>query len=582
MEFYKQEPVLGTPGTTPTLVYKNSKKNQITVKFGTRYNINTSQMDEVAVSINGPPLKFYKFYLLENNKLIEKDTYNNFATYEEVKKYQSILITDRSDNQTEIIFTHYYLENPYDIQLNYTIKTTDTKVVYSKQILKSPNSPILLYATMNGKKFICFDFGKTDDLIQVHHCNDGKCNTYPIFLLNKSKTLLKKSLFNKTYSLSINIDNQKKILNIMNIEENLSYSQETECEIKRLLQRRGFCYYHAALHALLVPEPMKRLCCQRLLEYMTAMKSTNPILLESFMNIDICENFAAEYGSKPIPDEKLLESTHYFVMKFFYQYLFHFETIQRRIQDSLNNRETLHPVDVLVRHEAHNAGYTGSISLLPDGGFARSIMYILLTDILQYKIAMAYNAVYEEYKEYDIFINVIENNTNTVLPPSLKGRPDYKLYFGLINIRFKKIEENKKPLTSGHAMFGFICKDKKYILDSRLNTPSFYECDWVSIEALYKSYFIQSEFFNENSKDVKTEIVGYYIRDNLPSVDDTCKIIRTAYIQPQTMASILESNLDPRVKDVIQKEMRSVTVKKVLESLPPLSRRHQSPRGSLS
>ena len=233
------------------------------------------------------------------------------------------LITFNNNNNTEIDIDPWVVppkiqQKNKDVWLNalhnaaprihsYVIEVKSTEPddipLYSKLLLDDA-SQIIVFMTHDGHAFVLLEFER-NLLKSLTHGLLDTIQTYPVFNSYSFND------FKNVYSFRFTVVESNKTLKVYDLRYNISYSNDV-CLIKPILQIRGFCYYHAILHGMLISPRFKRLCSYKLLEYMKTLKVSNDkrYTLDNFMNTEICEDF------KSFPDN-LDDDTRYFVMKFF-------------------------------------------------------------------------------------------------------------------------------------------------------------------------------------------------------------------------------------------------------------------------
>lgn len=473
---------------------------------------------------------------------------------------------------------------PYALSLKEdSLYLKDAERIYSKQTLHSytnkANSPYLLYATMDGTAFICLEFNDAKTLIRVHHCMDSPvCISYNVYSIDGKQ----RNDFDTVFSFKVAIQPHQNAVLLHGVRTHIQRTTESNCLIKRFVQTRGFCYYHAVLHGLLIPNNMKRVCCKKLLDYMALISSgQTPYSLETFMNINICENFdktttVLEYADD---EPRLLENTRYYIMKFFYQYLFHFEEIYERVQlskhyinyvkdaEKLNYVPTrpihIHPVDVLVRHEKPT--YKGSMTELPTGGFPYDVVKIIFQSILGLHL-LDLKFLQPNTETPDIYVyrggcKREDIDGYKLTPPPMPN--NYTLEMGLISIYVYNI--NAPTITLGHAIVGVVCNGEKYLIDSISSSYDYVPCDWTSMKSLIEYPFIKNrihrkgikQFSSTNAFGVcKIDIEIFYLKKETVPFINTCNTIKKTYIHPRILNAIQASSLDATIKASLENTMK--------------------------
>lgn len=456
---------------------------------------------------------------------------------------------DALKNKASYLRTHAVIQVKYPDDLSDTDDLTDLPL-YSK-IYTSEKDQLIIYATQSGDTIVVLEF--KNNLFNILHY--GALDTsqpvpsYPIF------NVYSFAEFENVYAFRFKAIPSSKTLQIYDPKPPISYTNDA-CLIKPILQTRGFCYYHAVLHGLLIPPNFQWICYYKLLEYMKWLKSNTDdrYNLERFMNIDICEDF------KSLPDH-LTEDTRYFVMKFFYQYLFHYEDMVSLVNKNEDNIiDTLHqssptiqhphPVEILVGHTKHKY-YIDSLKTLPEGGSSAEIFQILFYNVMRLNVRLSddTSTIYSSLMTYtyDAPTRTFSSKKKIQL-----NRREYSLEIGMIGIDYFKLQNNRE-VSGGHAIVGINCNGKKYIIDSADGYIG--ECDWTTIQGILRNSHIQSFLTNIESKENQTikeiDISYYFIRKNIEEKYDhpnPREDIKKQFIYPKIMKAIASSGLEPSVK----------------------------------
>lgn len=433
--------------------------------------------------------------------------------------------------------------------------------LYSKQVFKgATDSSLILYETMDGSSFVCFDFDNEKEFDRMYYCKDkNSCISYELFRDTENPL---QEILTRTYAFKIDINTTIKWISLYYPSKHIKsekYHPEG-CIIKPIIQTKGFCYYHAVLHGLLIPKTMRQICCKKLLAYMdTLNQSTEPTYsLESFMNTGICENFTNTDSTGTLNIKRLNENTKYFVMKFIYQYLFHFEEIKSDINEVRYKYETkkTHPIEVLVKYyKKHN----GPLSSLPEAGNMQDLTEQLFKTVLNVVISDKVNTNADIITEVKRFSKQpderwIQRWSLFSFKKPLKDIPEnYKLEYGLISILYNGNKDNEPSVW--HGIIGVVCDDTYYIIDSNNIYETVKDCNWMSPELIQDSY---------RNKNISRIIINYYyVRKTESSTQTTCNAIKETYIQPRLFRAFQESNLPDNIKDKLSSTIRSVGSKRV-------------------
>lgn len=604
--FYQVSPEPIVKGEYKTLLYKKDDTPiELNVNFSNTYNFFSNTYNFKLENIKSPyyyvpDIKSYYLYDVKTKTLQTYTVNYNSTTLNLLKTYpRAFYNTDKGsimflniENDDKITPIPYTLNVDKD---SYYMKHDER--IYSKQIIHQNASPYLLYATMDGSAFVCLEFNDSMNITRVHHCIDSpKCNSYMVYSIDK-----KQKDFDAIYSFKVAIlpDNYEILLH--RFRTHLRRTGESNCLIKQLKQTRGFCYYHMVLHGLLIPNFMKQLCCKKLLEYMTLLGfGQTSYSLDTFININICENFDKIATEIDTDSVRLIENTRYYIMKFFYQYLFYFEEIYEQVQrsehyiyhiedakrygyyDVSTKPIAIHPIDILVRHE--KPAYKGLITEIPEGGNSYEVATTIFKTILGLQL-LELQTNQPNTASPDIYVYRFgclnhELQNCEIKPPDMPTI--YNLEMGLISIYLQK---NGKP-SAGHGIVGVICNGEKYLIDSNklANNNEYYSCDWTSMKTLMEHYYIKNGlymnarglFSSANNVSIqKIEIDMFYIKKDSVSVINTCNKIKATYILPRILNAIQSSSLDATIKASLENTMKEKTfknVKQLFSRLPPLRR----------
>lgn len=486
--------------------------------------------------------------------------------------------------------------------IEYEVIVPDTGVIepgtriYSKQVFKKdPAFPYILYATLDGTAFLCMEFQPgTMELQAIHHCSNtiaSSCKRYAVFI--KQPMHRTKAYFDSVFSFAPIFQDDTRRIRLKHTREHLEPAG-TDCLIKPVIQTRGFCYYHAVLHAMLIPEVMKNFVCSKVSQYMKRLASGKTrYSLEAFQNIHICEQYAAE---RP---KMVAENTEYYVMKFFYQYLFYFEELHARVSmsqmaahkkliasytpasrsaSSTSRASSAKPapsyistpVDILVKART---GHEGTLATLPEGGFVFETGLYMLRDLMRLTVAQDIAATKTEDCIYHSVRCPSGLFKSYVVEPA--PLPDtYTLQFVLMSLAFYDLRQLRT--VPGHAIVGVVCGGERYILDSAADgqTAAYFKCDWMSIPDIVGHPNLARYFKNPQEHITELRWNGFFVRNTLAPAEDTCAAIQAAYIQPRIFHAIQSSSLDPAIKAAIDAAQTRASVRRIerlFSGLPGMS-----------
>jgi hypothetical protein len=471
---------------------------------------------------------------------------------------------------------------PYTLTLTDELDLDDTTVIYSKHVIANLRAPYAVYASMDATAFVCLAFDDSGNVTTVHHCatTSKTCNTYPIDH-SAGLTGLTKAAFEGIESFKVHVDNMKHALTFHSTSKKTSYTlaDPEACSAKRLVQIRGFCYYHAVLHGILMSGTMQRVCCQALMAYMGTLPTNAPTFsLATFMDTGICENFESDPANKRTAN--LLKNAKYFIMKFFYQYLFHFENVNNPIVVSLADRErngsTIrpHPVEILAWHEKEKSTHQGMLYNLKQAGFPEELCDYMLINVLGLTVYRAYTTNNETtINDADVIVYKTEYEDAPTGPLKISSKQPAQqanLEFGLITVKFRNNESKIASYPVSHAIVGVICNGKYFIIDSN-GTEKYYPCDWRSAQNI-KDLYVRVVYKKAFERDTKFELMNiithaYYIKPDRPTVDDTCAKIKATYVDPRIYKALLDAPLAADVKAALAPAKAAPRL-----TLPPLER----------
>lgn len=457
--------------------------------------------------------------------------------------------------------------------------------IYSKQVLKKdPQFPYILYATLDGTAFLCMEFQPGSlELQAIHHCGQGakgtqgtesgRCKRYAVFVKHPGNRT--KAFFDTVYSFAPIFQKDTHRIRLKLVRLHMEPAGE-ECLIKPIIQTRGFCYYHSVLHAMLIPEVIKNFACSKVSQYMKRLAAGNTrYSLDTFQNIHICEQYAAE---RP---KMVAENTEYYVMKFFYQYLFHFEELHARVSMSQvaahkkflasfsTSRTTSKakptpsyistPVDILVKART---GHEGTLSTLPEGGYVFETGLYMLKDLMKLSFAQDIAATNTEDCIYHSV--ACPNGLFKSYVLQLPSLPDtYTLQFALISLHFYDLRQFKT--VPGHAIVGVVCGGERYILNSAGDQAAYFKCDWLNIPAIVAHPNLASYFKPNNPQEHITELRwnGFFVKNTIAPAEDTCAGIKATYITPRIFHAIQTSSLDPTIQQAINDATTRASVRRI-------------------